>query len=120
MPKTILIADDDQAIRGMIRSVLSREGFDVDVVESGNEAIALLTRKHYDAVVLDVAMADGSGHDVLEKLAEQRPDDKCVVVISATSPADLEEVAAANVQAKLRKPFDIYELIEAIETCVAR
>jgi DNA-binding NarL/FixJ family response regulator len=64
-------------------------------------------------------MSDGSGHEVLETLATQRPDVKCVVVISASSPSNIEQVEIANVQAKLRKPFDIHELVAAVENCVA-
>lgn len=119
MSKAILVVDDDQSIRGMVRSVLSRQGFAVEVVESGNEAIARLNEQQYDAVVLDVMMNDGSGHDVLQTLAAQRPDVKCVVIISASSPASIEAVAPANVQAKLRKPFDIQDLVHAIRNCIS-
>jgi DNA-binding response OmpR family regulator len=117
--QTVLVVDDDQSIRGMVRSVLHRQGFEVDLAESGNEAIARILVKRYDAVVLDVMMGNGSGHDVLETLATQRPGVKCVVVISASSPGNIEKVEITNVQAKLRKPFDIQELVAAIETCVA-
>ena len=50
----------------MVRSVLTREGFEVAVAESGNEAIARLSTKRYAAVVLDALMPDGSGHVVLQ------------------------------------------------------
>ena len=116
--KSILVVDDDPSIRGMVSSVLTHQGFAVEAVASGNEAISRLDSARFDAVVLDVMMRDGSGHEVLEVLAVQRPDVKCVVVISATSAANLENVAVANVAAKLRKPFDIGELVQAVETCV--
>ena len=48
-------------------------------------------------------MSDGTGQEVLRALATMRPDVKCVVVISAASPANIEDVDVANVQAKLRK-----------------
>ena len=102
----------------MVRSVLHREGFDVQDVGGGNDAIALMAEKTYDAVVLDVMMRDGSGHDVLHVLASSRPAVKCVVVVSAASPAAIDALPDANVQAKLRKPFDIGELVEAIRRCV--
>jgi DNA-binding response OmpR family regulator len=116
--KTVLVVDDDASMRGMVRSVLHREGFDVAEVGSGNDAIALLQERPYDAVVLDVMMRDGSGHEVLDALASLRPSVKCVVVVSATSARNIESVAVANVQAKLRKPFDIAELVAAIRQCI--
>ena len=116
--KAILVVDDDESTRGMVRSVLTRHGFAVEVVDSGNEAISRLNSNHYDAVVLDVMMPDGSGQEVLKVLAVQRPGVKCVVIISATSAANLDEIDSANVGAKLRKPFDIADLVEALEGCV--
>lgn len=109
MPDTkhVLVVDDDGSIRELVGTLLRREGFEVDDVESGNAAIASLTGKEYDAVVLDLMMRDGSGHDVLRAVAAQRPHAKCVVVISATSAANIEAVNSDNVVAKLRKPFDI-------------
>lgn len=118
MAKRVLIAEDDEPIRAMVRSVLHREGFEVVVVDNGDDAIAHLTDQHFDAVVVDVALRVGTGQGVLDILAFQRPDIRCVVVIAATSAAELEKVPAANVQAKLRKPFEISELIAAIELCV--
>ena len=103
----------------MVRSVLTREGFEVEVVQSGNEAIARLSTQRYAAVVLDVLMADGSGHVVLQTLATQRPDVKCVVVISAASAAILESMDVANVEVTLRKPFNIQELVKAVRNCLA-
>lgn len=116
--KSVLIVDDDSSIRGMVRSILRREGFVVDDVGSGNDAIALMNAKAYDAVVLDVMMRDGSGHDVLHVLASMRPAEKCVVVVSAMSAAKIDALPDANVQAKLRKPFDITDLVAAIHRCV--
>lgn len=118
VPNTILIVDDDPSIRGMVRSVLRREGFEVEAAASGSEAIAHLDARPFDAVVLDILLGDGSGLDILQTLAIQRPNVKCVVVTSAGSPATLEELDAANVEAALRKPFDIQDLVNAIANCV--
>lgn len=117
--KSVLVVDDDTSIRGMVRSVLHREGFDVEEVAGGKDAIVRMAEKSYDAVVLDVMMRDGSGHEVLHVLASTRPAVKCVVVVSAASSATIEALPDANVQAKLRKPFDIDELVRAIRLCVA-
>lgn len=116
--KSVLVVDDDTSIRGMVRSVLHREGFEVEEVAGGNDAIALMAEKSYDAVVLDVMMGEGNGEDVLRALAAMRPGHKCVVVISAAAPAVIDQLAISNVQAKLRKPFDIAQLVEAIRECL--
>jgi len=103
----------------MVRAVLQRDGFEVDEVETGNEAIARIREQEYDVVVLDIIMGRGSGQDVLQTLAVERPDVQCVVVISATSQQNLDKIEVANVRIKLRKPFNISELVEAVNKCVA-
>jgi DNA-binding NtrC family response regulator len=114
----ILVVDDDPAIRAMVRSVLQREGLTVDDAHSGNEAIRLLEERNYSAIVLDVVMPDGSGRAVLEVVAQQRPEVKCVIVISAASPAELDDLPEPNLMATLRKPFNISDLVHAVETCM--
>jgi CheY-like chemotaxis protein len=115
---SVLVVDDDHSIRLMVRSVLSRSGLEVDLVASGNEAITRLRERRYAAVILDVMMRDGSGHDVLAALATLQPDVQCVIVITAGSPANLEKIDDANVRFKLRKPFNIDELVGAVRQCV--
>jgi two-component system response regulator PilR (NtrC family) len=117
--KSVLVVDDDTAIRAMVRAILVREGFEVEGVSSGNEAIARMNERRYDAVVLDMMMTNGSGEAVLENLADHRPDVKCVVIMTAGSPANIERIEVSNVQTKLRKPFDIDELLDAVRKCVS-
>ena len=119
LPQTILVVDDDLAIRGMVRSVLVREGFEVEVAGTGNDAVALLDANYYDAVVLDIMMGQGSGQDVLDLLEERRPGVKCVVVISSASSVKLAQFNGPNVAVKLRKPFDIQELVDAVRRCIS-
>ncbi len=118
MAKKILVVDDDVSIRLMVATLLRREGFEVEDVGSGNAALDSMNEKQYDAVVLDLMMRDGTGYDVLGRLSTQRPDVKCVVVISASTPVNIEKAGVANVEAKLRKPFEIRELLDAVRKCV--
>lgn len=104
----------------MVRAVLRRDGFEVEEVESGDQAIAQIRQKRYDAIVLDIMMGRGSGHDVLQALALERPDDNCVVVISATSQPTLDKIDNVHVKTKLRKPFNINDLVAAIHQCIDR
>lgn len=119
MPKNVLVVDDDDSIRELVVTLLRREGFAVDDVRSGHDAISALEEKQYDAVVLDLMMRDGTGHDVLQRVSVQRPNVKCVVVISATSPANIDALDSPNIEAKLRKPFSIHDLLAAVHNCTA-
>ena len=102
----------------MVRAVLQHDGFEVEEVESGDEAIARIREQQFGVVILDIMMGHGSGQDVLRTLAIERPDVKCVVVISATSQPNLDKIEVANVKIKLRKPFNITDLLDAVHDCI--
>ena len=118
MSKIVLVIEHDPSIGSMVRSVLLREGYEVEVVKNRDEALSRVSEKRYDALVIDVTTRESSGYEVLEMVATDRPDVKCVVVMSSGSPKAIAEINAANIEAKLRKPFDIQELTAAVRRAV--
>lgn len=121
MPNPIvLIADDDAAIRGLLRVILRKENYDVDEARNGQEAIRKLDATCYDAVVLDLMMGPGNGFEVLDSLKTRWPGEKIVVVVSAASEKTIQAVAGENVWAILRKPFDVTDLLRLVRECVER
>jgi DNA-binding response OmpR family regulator len=116
-PARVLVADDDASIRGLVRTLLRRENFEVDEASNGDEAMRRMRAERYDAVVLDLMMGPGSGLDVLDAIKVERPGEKFVIVVSATSQASIDRLEGDNIFAKLRKPFDINELLGAVRKC---
>jgi two-component system, OmpR family, alkaline phosphatase synthesis response regulator PhoP len=110
--KKILIADDDPPLRGLLRLVASRAGFEVDTAANGTEALEKLRANHYAVAVIDLMMPHLSGYDVIEHLAEMsaRPP---VVVVTALNDAQLARLDSSVVSSVLRKPFDI-EMLSAV------
>ena len=87
--KQILIIDDDPFIRKIYNERLSADGFIVDEAENGLQGLNKIESGTYDVVLLDMAMSDMSGVDVLKKI---RSNDKLtnliVIVLSALSQED--------------------------------
>lgn len=105
---SILVAEDDRGIQSLLTTILSREGFDVDCVDDGAEALRRLEVKRYDAVLLDLMMPNLSGGDVIRVLADRGHDALSrVIVITA---AAMHEATAVDRLPVLRKPFDLNEL----------
>ena len=105
---SILVAEDDRGIQSLLTTILSREGFDVDCVDDGAEALQRLEVKRYDAVLLDLMMPNLSGGDVIRVLADRGHDALSrVIVITASA---MHEATAVDRLPVLRKPFDINEL----------
>lgn len=66
----VLLADDDDDIRFVVTQLLGRRGWSLTTATTGDEALALLTRESFDAVVLDENMPPGTGLSVAQSLRE--------------------------------------------------
>ena len=117
MSKSVLIVDDDAAIRQLLALLLRKHSFDIEEAANGEEAIHRIRARRYDAIVLDLMMGPGSGFEVLNELRGLRPHDRCVVVVSATSERNLRAADGPNVCARIRKPFDVTELVREVSAC---
>lgn len=117
MPKSVLIVDDDAAIRKLLGIMLQRQSFEIEEATNGVEAMERIRVKRHDAIVLDLMMGPGSGFDVLEQIRDIRPGEPCVVVLSASSERTMRQADGPNVFARIRKPFDVTELVREIRAC---
>jgi DNA-binding response OmpR family regulator len=70
----ILVVDDEELIRRLYLAELARDGYEVDTVASGAEAIDQVNTADYRAVVLDIELPDMAGLEVLQRLREVSPD----------------------------------------------
>jgi CheY-like chemotaxis protein len=113
---TVLVVDDDSAIRELVTVVLREAGYAVTAVATGEEALERVSADQPDVVVLDYAMPVVSGRDVLAQLSTMGAAAPPVVVLSASLHAEdcLSEGAAYLVH----KPFALVDLLGAIEACL--
>lgn len=115
----VLIADDDLSIRQLLRTIVRREGFDVDCVADGVEAISKLRENSYAVILMDLMMPRFNGFDVIEYLKQHPPAVKPVVlVISAYADQRFKEVDPTIVAGVLRKPFEIADLGGIVRLCI--
>ena len=71
---SILYVDDDKAILNMVERYLTREGYTVEIIDSGRKALDLLKNKHFDIVFSDFKMPEFDGIQLLKAIKEYRPD----------------------------------------------
>jgi len=106
----LLVVDDDQDIRDLLRDRLQSEGYRVHAAGDGREAIALLRQGSIDGVLLDVGIPEIDGLDVLS-LLRQQDQTLPVVIMTAVESLDRALLAVeAGAQAYLLKPFEIGQL----------
>ena len=117
--KCILIVDDEESIRDAVTDTLEYEGYRVVAAANGQQALAEVRATHPDAIILDLMMPVMDGWTFLQ---ECRADPLCdctpVLVISAV-PAFEESTREFHVNGRLAKPFDLNELIGAVERLLA-
>ncbi|MCB1025253.1 MAG: sigma-54-dependent Fis family transcriptional regulator, partial [Acidobacteria bacterium] len=102
---TILVCDDEEIMREVLETVLSTEGYKVDLAKTGEEAIELYSNSPYDVVLMDVSMPGMGGLTALEEL--MKIDDSAVVLI-VTAFATFDTAISAwekGASGCIRKPF---------------
>ncbi len=119
-PPTVLVVDDETDICLALSDFLGNEGYQVESVETGNEALRRVSPPHpYSAVILDLGLPDLDGLIVLQRLYSQ---DATLPVIILTAHGDQKEKIATLKQhafAHLIKPYDRQEVIEMVHRAVA-
>ncbi|HSP34644.1 MAG TPA: response regulator [Thermoanaerobaculia bacterium] len=117
---SVLIVEDDPAIRRLVKMVLQREGYEIDVACDGVEAVLKLGLKQYDVIILDLMMPHLDGFSFMSTLAENDPQRlKSIIVTSAASPQVIHERMKGAPFDVLPKPFDIQQLVERVKSCIA-
>ncbi|MCP4147453.1 MAG: response regulator [bacterium] len=111
----ILVVDDNRTNRRFLREVLSKYGLKPETAGSGEEALRLLRKKKFRALVLDYRMPNMDGCTVIEKVRKDIKSDIPVILLSSGIKAeDFEAFKKLKVDARFFKPVDTRELIESI------
>jgi CheY-like chemotaxis protein len=117
--RSVLVVEDDPAIRRLVTMVLQRHGYVVDSAADGLEAVLKLGLIEYDAIVLDLMMPHLDGFEFLKTFAENEPQRlRKIIVTSAASPAVIRERMAGQPYRVLPKPFDISDLVAVVRGCI--
>lgn len=115
---TILVVEDDRALRTFYQSALMIAGYHVVTAEDGVEALQRVEAYRPAAVVLDLGLPRLSGRDVSQELlAHPHFREIPVVVVTGTDVSTLDVSSYACV---LRKPVNLEALIKAVESCLRR
>ena len=119
MPK-VLIAEDDDAVRGMLQAALERDGFEVVAVAGVREALSRIAAESFDVLLSDLHMPHaGDGFTVISAMRHTHP--HAVTLVLSGYPALDEALAAIRLQADeiLVKPIEIASLREIIRKKLA-
>jgi two-component system cell cycle response regulator DivK len=117
MPKKILIVEDNEKNRILLKDLLAYSGYEVIEAENGEEGIKRAKEGKPDLILMDISMPVMNGLTALKKIRDDS-ELKDIIVIALTSSAmarDKEKVLKAGFDLYLTKPFNTRKLIEIVE-----
>jgi len=117
-PATVLIVEDDQALRDFYRTTLRYAGYSIVAVEDGLDALRWLDQNTPALIVLDLTLVRVSGRDLQRELrAHAETRDIPIVVVTGDDTSDLNKSELACV---LHKPVTGPALVETVQRCLKK
>ena len=119
-PGTILIIDDEMAIRESLQTLLEMEDYQVATAETGEEGLTKIAEQPYDLVLLDYALPDKNGLEVLRDIRDRDP---LLAVILITAYGTVENAVAAmqgGAANFIQKPWDNEKLLADVRSAIGR
>jgi CheY-like chemotaxis protein len=116
--RTVLIADDDAALRLLVSTTLAGDEYTILEASNGVEALLVARAQHPMLILLDVNMPDLDGFEVCRRLRAdpELKDVKVIMLTGANDPADQQAGLAAGADSYLTKPFRPLELLKIIDS----
>ncbi|QUC65669.1 response regulator transcription factor [Nitrosopumilus sp. K4] len=116
-----MIIDDNEQITKMLTTFLSTQNFACIITNDAKEGLKMIEEDRYDAVLLDLALPDFNGYDVIDALEKNdmlRKNKIIVFTASNISEDELDKLVKRGVTSYILKPVDIDELLSKIQKVI--
>ena len=120
MLPTLLIAEDDAQLRGVLSRTLREEGFTVRAVATGSELLELSSSSPPDALIVDIGLPDSDGRDVCQALRAYGVHAPVLFLTARDALVDRLAGFSAGGDDYLTKPFDLEELVARLRALLRR
>src|SRR5215472_17062271 len=117
---SVLIVDDEAAIRESLQTLLELEGYDVDIASDGEEGLTKLADRPYDLVLLDFAMPDRNGIEVLREIRERDAELAVIMITAYGTVENAVNAMQAGATNFIQKPWDNEKLLADVRTAVGQ
>ncbi len=113
--RKILVVDDDPIIRDMMADILDFEGYSISVARHGQEALKMLRSEEDFLVFLDVMMPGMNGKELCDVIEADPHLRERHIIVLMSAVDNLEEAASLKIDAVLKKPFVVEDVINTLE-----
>jgi CheY-like chemotaxis protein len=115
----VLVVDDEAEIRNLLREALEQAGHEVLTANDGREAVRVYQAHRPAVVITDIFMPKRSGIDLVLELGRAVPSPKMITMSGVAGKGFLEAASEANVVRSFVKPFDVREVVRAVNELTA-
>ena len=115
MNENILVVDDDAGVRKTLSSILLKEGYSVETVENGKQAIRASEKSRFDVALIDNMLPDMNGTELLHRLEEKQPHMVKIIITGFPTLENAMKTLNEGADGYILKPFDIEKLLEMIK-----
>ena len=117
MPKKILVVDDEQNIRLLLKTIFELEGFDVLLAANGREALDVLKKEKPALIVTDIMMPEMDGWELMKRVREELNSNIPIIALTVRSDPLSEKLSRQKYGVKeyITKPFDKKQLLAEIK-----
>ena len=116
----ILIIDDEAGIRDSLDTLLTLEGFQVEMAFEGTSGLDMLTRSSYDLLLLDLALPGESGIDLLPRIRGIAPNLPVIMITAYGTVGNVVDAMQAGASNFVQKPWDNEKLLADIRSAIGR
>ena len=116
----LLIVDDEQRFLSTVEKILKRQGFDVLIAESGQNALSILEIHDVQVVILDVKMPGMDGFQTLKEIKHRYPEIEVIMLTGHATVPSAVEAMQMGASDYLMKPVAMDQLTEKVYEAVAR
>ncbi|GFP32870.1 two-component system, NtrC family, nitrogen regulation response regulator NtrX, partial [Candidatus Hakubella thermalkaliphila] len=115
VPASILVVDDEPAVREGCRRVLCRKGYRVETAAGGKEGLAKARQDHFDLILIDIKMPDMDGVELLQAVRNLSPDTVCIIITGYATLELAVRTTKLGAYDFVTKPFTPNELLGVVE-----
>lgn len=119
MKSKVLIVDDEQDIRELIKFYMNKEGYEVIEAKDGEEALSIFESEYIDLAIIDVMMPKMDGFELVENIKEIK-DVPCIMLTAKGESKDKLRGFSVGVDDYVVKPFDPNELMARVKAVMRR
>ncbi len=120
--KKILVADDEEPVRGLLKMILQLEGYYVRTAADGEEVLRMCRFEDFDLLITDIMMPKKEGVETIMELKNINPGISIIAISGGGKLDGMDVLRAAEMvgaEHTLSKPFEPRDLVKAVEHCLS-